>query len=220
VHPVALTCGHKYCATCLEYLPSKDSKTLDKRKVECPMCRTESYANIPNNGEKKLVNTPLVRPRNIKLLEEFDASIGRDGKTFIPLEHTGMIGYGASEDMTLSSWTSIIIGPQDSPIGQVIYNLIIDVPSNYPSVPPKIRFQSPKIAMSCVDSQGWVDVTKIELVDISLANNEGMVEHGLGKKYSWDATHNIADVLIAIREMMYLRSVSTPSGNCASGNYC
>ena len=57
----------------------------------------------------------------------------------------------------------------------MIYNLIIDVTMDYPTVPPKIRFQSPKIAMPCVDAQGWVDIPKIELVDISLANNEGMV---------------------------------------------
>ena len=77
------------------------------------MCRTESYSNVANsnNEEKKLVNTPLIRPRNIKLLEEYDASIGREGKTYIPLEHTGMIGYGASDDISLSNWTSIIIGP-------------------------------------------------------------------------------------------------------------
>jgi hypothetical protein len=59
-------------------------------------------------------------PRNIKLLQEYDAAIGRDGKTFIPLEHTGMIGYGAEEDaksdvdfMKLTNWHAMIIGPQE-----------------------------------------------------------------------------------------------------------
>ena len=97
---------------------------------------------------------------------------------------------------------------------------MIEVPEEYPIAPPKVRFVSPKISMSCVNSQGWVTLDQIEKVDITKVNNEGMVEKGVGKKYEWNPTNNIADVLVVIREMMYLKSVATPSGGCASGNYC
>ena len=63
----------------------------------------------------------IIVPRNIKLLQEYDAAIGRDGKSFIPAEHTAMIGYGADDDtgratedfMKLTNWHAMIIGPQE-----------------------------------------------------------------------------------------------------------
>ena len=53
-------------------------------------------------------------PRNIKLLQEYDHSIGKAGKTLIPKEHTGYIDYGLQEssDAQMAHWRAIIIGPQ------------------------------------------------------------------------------------------------------------
>lgn len=60
----------------------------------------------------------IVMPKNIKLLMEYDASIGKDGKTFIPDAHNGMISYGAEETRgadspSLTDWHAMLIGPQE-----------------------------------------------------------------------------------------------------------
>ena len=87
----------------------------DKKRKERGTMDESEY----NERLRKLNSTSQITiPRNIKLLQEYDASIGKDGKTFIPLEHTGFIGYGVqdegSEDFQkLTNWTSMIIGPQD-----------------------------------------------------------------------------------------------------------
>ena len=72
-------------------------------------------------------------PKNIKLLQEYDAAIGKDGKTFIPLEHTGMISYGTEEnrnsDVNLIDWHAMLIGPQDVSLihlqGKICLNLYL-----------------------------------------------------------------------------------------------
>lgn len=170
--------------------------------------------------------TDIFIPRNIKLLQEYDAAIGRDGKTFIPLEHTGMIGYGAEEDaksdvdfMKLTNWHAMIIGPQESPIGQVIYTLKVHIPEDYPRIGPIVNFIGPKLVMGCIDETGRVHLEKIDIVDIKLVNNEGMVEQPTGKKFLWESAKTIADVLVAIRNNMHLRAVCTPSGSISQQMY-
>eukprot|EP01095_Lingulamoeba_sp_RSL-Kostka_P000153 TRINITY_DN1025_c0_g2_i2.p1 TRINITY_DN1025_c0_g2~~TRINITY_DN1025_c0_g2_i2.p1 ORF type:complete len:332 (-),score=112.08 TRINITY_DN1025_c0_g2_i2:99-1094(-) len=160
----------------------------------------------------------IVVPRNIKLLQEFDAAIGKNGLTFIPPFHIGMITYGVMEgnnsedDMHLTNWHAIIIGPQESPIGQIIYTYEIVVPDDYPKAPPEVYFVEPKILMNCVDDTGKVDLSKIEKVDLQTLNYQtGMIEKTTGEFYKWDPSQNIADVLVAIRENMHLSYVCGPS---------
>jgi len=114
-------------------------------------------------------------------MEEYDAAIGKGKRTFIPEEHCGLIGYGLEEQREdnheLKYWHAMIIGPQESPIGQLIYNLTVTVPDNYPKQPPEVRFISPRIRMACVNKKGYVDVSTIQKVDMSL------VDLGTGQVY-------------------------------------
>jgi len=119
----------------------------------------------------------------------------------------------------LKYWQAIIIGPQESPIGQVIYNLKIDIPQEYPRVPPEVRFVRPRVCMECVDDTGKVDVTKIMLVDMTQVSPQGMVSESAGKLYSWEASHKIADVLVAIRENMHLEEVCNTSSCFYNSTY-
>lgn len=62
-------------------------------------------------------------PRNIKLMEEYDAAIGKGARTFIPQEHCGFIGYGLEEQREdnheLKYWHAMIIGPQEVHLAMV-----------------------------------------------------------------------------------------------------
>lgn len=55
-------------------------------------------------------------------------------------------------------------------------------PKDYPYSPPIIRF-STKIVLTCVDAKGYVNVSRIP-------------------NYKWNPHHNLADVLMAVREAM------------------
>eukprot|EP01095_Lingulamoeba_sp_RSL-Kostka_P000151 TRINITY_DN1025_c0_g1_i2.p1 TRINITY_DN1025_c0_g1~~TRINITY_DN1025_c0_g1_i2.p1 ORF type:complete len:294 (+),score=98.19 TRINITY_DN1025_c0_g1_i2:143-1024(+) len=164
-------------------------------------------------------------PRNMKLLQEYDAAIGKEGLTWVPEFHRGYINYGINENlvnageyMRLSNWTAMVIAPQDSPIGQLIYFLEINIPDTYPTEPPIINFTFPKINMDCVGETGFVQLDKIELVDITQIDAEGMVDNSLGK-YKWDPSQNIVDALVAIRENIHMRKVCTGSSGLGQLSY-
>lgn len=79
-------------------------------------------------------------------------------------------------------WQGIIIGIQGERCGEVIYRFLVKVPENYPEQPPIVRMVT-KIALPCIDSRGFIAVNRIP-------------------NYSWSPTHNIADVLMAVRNAM------------------
>eukprot|EP00009_Paramoeba_aestuarina_P004720 CAMPEP_0201506936 /NCGR_PEP_ID=MMETSP0161_2-20130828/753_1 /ASSEMBLY_ACC=CAM_ASM_000251 /TAXON_ID=180227 /ORGANISM="Neoparamoeba aestuarina, Strain SoJaBio B1-5/56/2" /LENGTH=232 /DNA_ID=CAMNT_0047901181 /DNA_START=436 /DNA_END=1134 /DNA_ORIENTATION=+ len=170
-----------------------------------------------------------VAPRNIKLLEEYDLAIGKDGKTNIPPAHMGMIMYGIDKEpqlddtddyVKLSNWSAIIIGPQESPIGAVIYNLLVDVGDGYPLEPPIVRFSGPKVKMPAVNDLGFVDLSKLEGADLNQMDSEGMVKKGTGKMFKWDPhKHDIIDCLVAVRENMHIKAINEASSSCASSSY-
>ena len=56
-----------------------------------------------------------------------------------------------------------------------------------------------------------MDLGKIELVDISNLDSEGMTDNKSDQKFEWNSTLNIADILIALRNNMHLRSVCNNS---------
>jgi len=232
--PTVLKCKHSFCKECVAIL------TKTANLVNCPLCRegTKLEEITPNTqlltrvSSMKKIDTPttptnkekarkIVIPRNIKLLEEYDAAIGKGAHTLIPTIHCGFIGYGLDEEKEnnhdMRHWRAMIIGPQESPIGQVIYNLTITVHDGYPKEPPEVRFVNPMISMGCVNERGLVDIVKIEKVDMSLVDEStGQVSEATGDLFSWNENCNIADVLIAIRENMHLESVSNDSGDMSS----
>lgn len=59
----------------------------------------------------------VVVPRNFKLLDEYDCSIGKEGKSKISGKHDGYIHYGLDEERDdnhfLHHWRASIIGPQE-----------------------------------------------------------------------------------------------------------
>lgn len=61
----------------------------------------------------------------------------------------------------------ISIGKQ-SPIGQVIYMLKIQIPEEFPKQPPIVRFQQPKVVMDCVNESGYVSQSPSYDFDLSL----------------------------------------------------
>lgn len=251
--PLALKCAHNFCEKCIKLLVQRNpaansclacplcrvetsfnptsfegltkNQTL-KSKVDSLQQKRNNKREAPDStitqqGTKVL---HISVPRNIKLMEEYDAAIGKGSKTFIPEEHSGFIGYGLEEQREdnheLKYWHAMIIGPQESPIGQLIYNLLITVAEGYPKEPPEVRFVSPRIRMPCVNKKGYVNLTQIERIDMSLVDaGTGQVSEGIGERFAWNESKNIADVLVAIRENMHLESVSNESADLPSTAY-
>jgi ubiquitin-conjugating enzyme E2 variant len=91
-------------------------------------------------------------PRNFKLLDELEqAEKGKYGGA-----HEGWITLGVEgDDIFLSDWQAMIIGPQGTNLGERLYNLKIKCGERYPEEPPVFRFVQ-KIHMDCVDSTGLV----------------------------------------------------------------
>jgi len=131
-------------------------------------------------GAKGMNQTPVVPPRNFKLLDELEKA--EKGLQTGP--HAGWVSYGlSSDDRYLSDWTATIIGPQNTNLGDRFYTLQVHCGNDYPAKPPTVRFVTKIAGMNCVDPKGNVT----EALPI-LAN--------------WKPHYGISDVLVAIRELM------------------
>ena len=56
-------------------------------------------------------------------------------------------------------------------------------------------------------------------MDITHLDAEGMAEESLNKKFAWNPNLNIADVLVALRNNMHLKSVCKDSSGLHGDSY-
>ncbi|KAJ8303034.1 hypothetical protein KUTeg_019430 [Tegillarca granosa] len=133
-------------------------------------CIQFSYTNVFSNFK-------AVMPRNFKLLEELEAGEKGSGD--------GTISWGLNDDddMTLSVWTCMIIGPPRTAFENRMYTLRIGTGEDYPIKPPTARFIS-KIKLNCVNENGIVDPNKLEVLK------------------RWQPTYSIRNVLEGLKKQM------------------
>ena len=124
-----------------------------------------------------LAHDDIDLPRSFCLLEELDVGLGKGGKQIDEPAHDGFVSFGlwqgfllfirfihSDDDATLTRWRCMLIGPQNSTLGQNIYIVEIICPEQYPFHPPFVRFQT-RINMECVNQvTGVVDPKKVEIL--------------------------------------------------------
>ena len=142
----------------------------------------------------------VVVPRSFKLLDELEqAEKGKyDAGKYGNAPQFISIGLAQPDDILLKSWNCTLIPAQGTPIGDRFYALTIVTDENYPHVPPRVKF-SQRVAISCVDGSGNVNVASIP-------------------GFQWRYEKSMMDDLVALRQH---KSSSSVSRACAAvqGDY-